>query len=424
MQSIINKDFGFRVVVMEKRVNRFIKLYPWYKGLTGDLLFYVAIGTLFLRVVRGLTSAELVTMTTVSTVAAIALQFPMLWVIKRVGNTVSVRISGIALVMSALCFTFGTNFYVIILGAVFRNISQTMCQPVFVALENNLDLVNRRDEFIKIRASGNTCYSVLTMIVSFIASPLFNVHRFLPMLCCIASTVIGLIMSFFMADCSGSDIITFKAQKSKAKVGYGKLVLLAVLSYGVFFALVNEGQTDQKLFIEGELMSAFSVDNAALILGIILAVSRIIRVVSNMVFVKIYSRMKQTIGNLLASLMFASFVLSVLGSLAPNTIVKFTIMALGYVIILFCRDPFTLYIQDIIFENAPKEQHQTLLTMLRFGVKLATAALGIVASMLLLKFPFVVVIAILGIFAIAEIVISVWLYKTVKASQKESCEVQ
>ena len=62
--------------------------------------------------------------------------------------------------------------------------------------------------------------------------------------------------------------------------------------------------------------------------------------------------------------------------------------------------------------------------MLRFGVKLATAALGIVASMLLLKFPFVVVIAILGIFAIAEIVISVWLYKTVKASQKESCEVQ
>ena len=147
MQSIINKDFGFRVVVMEKRVNRFIKLYPWYKGLTGDLLFYVAIGTLFLRVVRGLTSAELVTMTTVSTVAAIALQFPMLWVIKRLGNTASVRISGIALVMSALCFTFGTNFYVIMLGAVFRNISQTMCQPVFVALENNLDLVYRRDEF-------------------------------------------------------------------------------------------------------------------------------------------------------------------------------------------------------------------------------------------------------------------------------------
>ncbi len=409
---------------MEKKVNRFIKLYPWHRGLTADLLFYVAIGSLFLSVVRGLTSAELVALTTISTVIVIVLQFPMLWAIRRLGNTASIRISGIALVLSALCYTFGTSFYVIMFGGIFHNISQTMYQTVFVALENNLELVDRRDEFIKIRASGNTCYSVLTMIVSFIASPLFNLHRFLPMLCCIASTVIGLAMSFFMADYSDSDKITAKPQKNKSKIGYGKLVLLAVVSYGVFFAIVAEGQTDQKLFIQDELLSSFGVDNASLILGIILAASRIIRVISNMVFVKIYSRMKLTIGNLLAGLMFASFVLSVLGSFVPNTIVKFSVMALGYVIILFSRDPFTLYIQDIIFENTRKEQHQTLLTMLRFGVKLATAALGIIASMLLLKFPFVAVIAILGVFTIAEIVISVWLYKTVKASQKEPCEVQ
>ena len=40
---------------MERKLSRFVKLYPWFAGLTGDLLFYIAIDTLFLTVVKELT---------------------------------------------------------------------------------------------------------------------------------------------------------------------------------------------------------------------------------------------------------------------------------------------------------------------------------------------------------------------------------
>ena len=61
-------------------------------------------------------------------------------------------------------------------------------------------------------------------------------------------------------------------------------------------------------------------------------------------------------------------------------------MAIGYIIILFARDPFRLFMQDAIFENTPKQQHQTLLTILEFGVKIGTAGIGLVFSAILLQY--------------------------------------
>ena len=42
---------------LERKLNRFAKLYPWFAGLTGDLLFYIAIDTLFLTAVKVGTAA-------------------------------------------------------------------------------------------------------------------------------------------------------------------------------------------------------------------------------------------------------------------------------------------------------------------------------------------------------------------------------
>ncbi len=403
---------------MEKKINRFIKIYPWYAGVTGDLLFYVAIGSLFLTVVKGLNSAQIVSLTTISTIVTLALQFPILWVVKRVGNTVSLRLGGLFLLLSALSYTFGPNYYVLIFGGIFLNISTTFRQAVFVALENNLDLINEHHRFLTIRASGNNVYAILTMIISFTASLLFNLHHYLPMLCCILSSAIGFALSLFMVDYSDNDKIVAKKQ-AKAKVHYGKMVICAIVSYGLFFALVNSGQSEQKLLIQEELFLDFSVEQTSLILGVILAISRVVRVVSNMVFVKLYRRLEMKIGKLLTTLLFLSFVLSVGGSFIPQVAVKLGIMAIGYMIILFIRDPFVLYIQDIIFENTLKEQHQTLLTMLRFGVKLATAGMSTVSSLLLLRFPLIVAIAFMGVLAIVEIAISAYLFIIINGSKQK-----
>ncbi|CDB32744.1 unknown [Clostridium sp. CAG:575] len=50
----------------ENKLKRFNKIFPWYDGLSGDLLFWIAIDTLFLTVVKKFTAAQIVSLTSIS----------------------------------------------------------------------------------------------------------------------------------------------------------------------------------------------------------------------------------------------------------------------------------------------------------------------------------------------------------------------
>ncbi len=64
-------------------INKFIKIYPILKGFTDDLLFFIAIDTLFLTVVKGLSSQEIVLLTTISSIFSIICRLSLIKVIKK-----------------------------------------------------------------------------------------------------------------------------------------------------------------------------------------------------------------------------------------------------------------------------------------------------------------------------------------------------
>ena len=66
----------------QEQIKKFNKVFPWYSGLSGDLLFWVAIDTLFLTVVKQFNASQIVSLTTVSLMTCIALQIPLLKIIK------------------------------------------------------------------------------------------------------------------------------------------------------------------------------------------------------------------------------------------------------------------------------------------------------------------------------------------------------
>lgn len=67
----------------QSKLAKFNKIFPWYGGLSADLLFWVAIDTLFLTAVKNFNAAQIVSLTTVSLVTCIALQIPILKIIKK-----------------------------------------------------------------------------------------------------------------------------------------------------------------------------------------------------------------------------------------------------------------------------------------------------------------------------------------------------
>jgi len=406
---------------LKKRVNRFLKVFPWYSGLTGDLLFYIAIDTLFLTIVKNFSPAQIVSIASFSQLICIALQFPVLFIIKRIGNTASIRMGAFFLLMSAVFITFGKSYYLVLLGRVFHDVAAIFRNASIVALENNLDLIDKRGDFVRLRTSGNTVYALITMLIAFVASFMFNLDHYLPMIGCITTCALGFVLSLFMKDCSDYNKISYKNKSNtNIKIRYNKIIIIAIVLYAFFYSLVTSGQSEGKLFIQQNILLDFDVEMTSLIIGAIICVSRIIRVISNIIFEKLYKKYQDKMGIVLPTFLASSVGFMLFGSFIPEIIVKIIVMGVGYTIILFIRDPFKLYIQDVVFESTGKEQHQTLLTLLEFGVKIATAGTGLAFSAILIGSPMIVVIAIMFAMSIIEIILSIILYRSILIGKEQN----
>ena len=412
-QALSKITVNFARCNLEKKINRFIKLYPLYYGLVGDLLFYIAIDTLFLTSSKSFSASEIVSLSAISQLVCVLLQFPILLLIKKIGNTASVRLGALCILLSSLFITFGKSYYFVLLGIMIHEVDIILLNASVVALENNLDLVGRRGDFVRVRTAGDTAYSVITMIIAFVVGYMFNLNHYLPMIGCVTTCAIGFVLSFFMKDYSNYNKILVEKKKGRVKITYGKTILLMVLLFSGAYALMISGQTNGKLFIQETSLLDFDIDKTALIISAIVCVSRIIRVISNISFPKIYRRYNKKLGVALPTLLGVAMCCMVFGSFIPQVTVKIVMMALGYSLILFIRDPYKIFTQDVILDSTPKEQHQTLLVLLSMGTKVVTAGMGLVFSAILLGAPMFAVVTIILVMSIIAIILSFIIYKNI-----------
>lgn len=400
----------------ENKLKRFNKIFPWYDGLSGDLLFWVAIDTLFLTVVKNFTASQIVSLTSISMIINILLQVPLLKIIHKIGNTKSVRLGSFLLLISSILLTFGRNYITIVIGKIFYEMSFTFQNMINAVLKNNLELQHTENEYIKYRTKANTIYAAVTMIISFVASIMFNINNYLPMIGCITFCVICFILSWYMVDYSKDNKKPIEKNKEtvKGKIKYTKIIIFILLSYGLCYPMVNSGQSNGKLFIQQELLKLYDVEKTSLVIGAILCVSRIVRLLSNIKFDKIHKKYEDKVGIMLPVGLLISLILMLIGYNVSNMpVMKFVIMGFGYVIILFIRDPFKVYMQDLALKNTDKNRQQTLLTTMELSRKIVRTIISLSFTTILLKYPMVLVISILTVLSIIEIFVSIYLYKII-----------
>lgn len=373
------------------------------------------------NVVKKFTAAQIVSLTSISMIINILLQVPLLKIIHKIGNTKSVKLGSFLLLLSSILLTFGKNYIIIVIGKIFYEIAMTFQNMINAILKNNLKLQNKEDEYIKYRTKANTIYAAVTMIISFIASIMFNINNYLPMLGCITFCVICFILSLNMIDYSKEEGTKLKTENEE-KIKYTKIIIFILISYGLFYPIVNSGQSNGKLFIQQELLKVFDVEKTALIIGAILFISRIVRLLSNIKFDKIHKRYKDKVGIALSVALSISLILMIIGYNINNIpIIKFGVMSLGYIIILFIRDPFKVYMQDLALKNTDRKSQQTLLTTMELSRKIVRTIMSLSFTAILVKNPMVLVISILVVLSIMEIFVSLYLYKMIinKNQKKE-----
>lgn len=375
-----------------KKSKRILKILPWYMGLSYGLLFYTPISTLFFTIAKNLSPSQITLLGTISTLLCILLQPSLLKIIKKINNVLSVRIGSILLLLSVLLITFG-NFYMIMIGIILETIAFTFKDMINIILRNNLIYAFKSDEYIKYKNKSFLIYSIATATIALVVGYLFNLNYYIPMICCMICCTIIIIMSLFIDDIK-TENVEEKSNNSYSKIIIkNKMIINIILFFGLIRTCIALGFNNSELFIQQELKYFFNIAKTTYYFSLIVFVSRIVRILSNLCLNKIYLKLREKLLILLPSLLMISFGFIVFSHyLIDNLLIKFLIMCLSYSIVVALIDFFTSVIQDTVLDKTSSSEQQAALTYLSLSYKVFKVIFGCFVSLILLRYSLVYVL--------------------------------
>ena len=404
--------------MMDKKLKTVNKLFPWYSGLSTDLIFYIAINTIWLTTIKGFSPAQITFLFTISSLFGIMFQIPLLKIIKRLGNTKSIRIGSLCMLIASIMLTFCTNYIFFAVANIFLEMSLVFEMMSAILIRNNLEYQNKTDEYIKIRSKASMVYAISTTAITLFIGKLFNIHQYLPMILGIITCLLCFIASLFIFDID--EIKDNKISKEKVKQNLAfpkpiKLFLLLLLFYGLSYGIVIISQQNSKLLIQYELIKFLSIEKVATYLGIILFISRMTRAIINYLFPKIYKKVNNKMSIFLVISLLVSSVLLLTGFyLNTNYYIKVFIMTIGFSILPSLRDPIKIYTQNLILQTYDKTVQKDIMIYLSLARHIGKFLLSLIASFVLLKLPIQYLFLIFLITTIPLIIISIRIIKSIR----------
>lgn len=391
---------------LEKRINLSNKMYPIYDGLSKDLLFYIAVDSLFLTIVKGFNAFDISLLGVFPTLICVLMQPLIIIVIKLIGNIWSSRLGTFILLLSSIVITFGTSFIVIAIGQLLYDISFVFKNVETIVLRNNLRYQRKpKDEYNRIRGKSNSLYAEVTFVISLVVGVMFNVNHYLPMYCCIFFCIVSLILSFTFFEVKDEvqeeEGVRFNEKASKKILAWG------LISYVVFLGIVVIGQQNGKLFIQYKLMDWYGIEVTAIYLSWIVAISRVARIVLNKLFSRTYSKLQEKIPIIMSTLLMLAFVSIIIGATLPgNIIIKVLIMTLGFCFIIPMRDAFIIYMDDLLLSNCRVAKQQALAANVEILRKLGKIVMNFIIALILLKVDLFYIMLLFALMSFFEIILS------------------
>ena len=402
-----------------RKAKRSIKIYPIFASFTGDMIFFVPIDTLFLTLVKGLTASQITAMTMVSLIICILSQKIILSIVKKIGNVNSLRLGSFMLLIASLCLTFGNSFPLMLLYKTILELAYIFLNMDEIVLKNNLNAVDRSDDYYKIRNKTKIIYSSITLFTALVAGSLFNINNYFPMYLSMGIYIILFGVSFLYYESKTRMDLNTQTDNKKLKIT--NIIFLVILSNAVFYSIIKMGQNNSKLFMQYDFQNFLSIEMVTYYITAIVFISRIARLLGNIIFGKVYKKIKDKMSIVLSICLALAFILLLLGHFINTSfVIKVLLMSLGFFLILAIRDSFQVYIEDVALGIANKDEQQKIIIKIEVSRRIGTLILSTLFTLILMRYELVVVEFILLILSIIEIFISKQLCnKLIKMKREE-----
>lgn len=178
---------------------RNMKLFPTYKKIANDYLFYYTIDFLFLTQIKHISPADVVLSASIKSLFGIFLQIPANIVVEFLGRRNSIILGNILNCIYMVMFMICGNLFDLTLAKFVSSFARSIKDIAEPTLLNASIPPSRYKSniFAKINAKGKTGYYIIGAISRMVAGFLFEINGYLPIICSLAVLVIVSIISTF-----------------------------------------------------------------------------------------------------------------------------------------------------------------------------------------------------------------------------------
>ena len=188
---------------------------------------------------------------------------------------------------------------------------------------------------------------------------------------------------------------------------------MIVFTFGLLYGTLETAQDNSKIFIQYFMQNYESIEKTAIYLTVIIAFSRIARVLAGLSFNKIYDKIKNKFIILLNIILILALALIICGSFISQVNIAIIVMGFGFCMILWARDPIMNFLKNALLDNCSKENQQTAMLKFNLSRKIIRCILSALVSLLLLKVDIFYIMILLLILALAYLNITMKLYKMI-----------
>ncbi len=390
---------------------RNMKLFPTYKALASDYLFYYTIDFLFLTQLKHISAADVVLATSIKSLFGIFIQIPANVIVEFLGRKNSIILGNILNCIYMVIFMMSGNLFDLILAKFVSSLAKSINDIAEPSLLNSSIPKSKYKSsiFAKINAKGKSGYYIIGAISRIIAGLLFEVNGYLPTICSLVVLIIVSIISMFyiepvqkhkkselnvnkqIKDIEDGFKFVLKSERLKA------LILATALITSLLDILLN---------YQTSLWQEVKVP--AYLIGIIAAIISLSSAYGSKKQQDFHERFKNKSIIILALMIsISTIVAGIVGLKAQEIVILLVIIGISFVVARYAHGLFYTII-DRYFRNFTNKDIDTkIFAVKNLFVNLVSAIMGIISSFLLSKMSTAYCMIIVGtIFTIIYILLS------------------
>ena len=324
-----------------EKKNRNIKLFPFYKMLSWDLLFYYSIIFLYLTQVKKLTPPQVLLAEALYNVAIMISLIPSGKIVEKIGKKNSVVIANISVSLSIVIILIMKNFYHLIIAYAIMAFGYSIkAIAENIILYDSLPSGNKRGKmFSKIDGKASSYYYYIDALSAIVTGFLYVLNPHVPIVLCLVMCIISTLLSLGFKHTNTIDKTNpVKKEKVSLSEAFKHVKTSKRIQYLIIFYAIVSGL----LYVLGSMRSSIFKDQNlnAQYFGIVFAILQIVAGTAARFQEQVHNKFKnETLAVLCLPLTIACILIGVLGKL-PNDNFIFSLIIILFIIQGILKGPY------------------------------------------------------------------------------------